>query len=209
MSESVRFNIKNVKYAKQGGGSIKTIGYATGFTKSADFQTLPIYGDGDKLIELASDKGLTGTLSLRTLADTFEEDNDRALSLENNSGEILQEDVNVFDLYLETEATYVDGANKGQTYIRKYWYFGVTFGKPTQDLSQTEDNININEWNVELNITGKTVLDAAGTASYVDASGRTRKAISMVAVPTDTNYTTFGASVPVVKVATPPAPPEE
>ena len=202
MAESVKFNIKNVKYAKQETTpTIKNIGYATGFTKSADFQTQPIYGDGEKLIELASDKGLTGTLTLRTLSEAFETDNDRALQLANNLGEILQEDVNVFDLYLESEATYVDGTDKGKTYIRKYWYFGVTFAKPTQDLSQTEDNININEWTVELNITGKTVLDAAGTASYVDSSGRTRKAISMVAVPTDTNYETFGATVPVVKVA--------
>lgn len=196
-----KFSIKNLKYALRSGDNtydtVKDLAYANSISLEADFDETALYGDGQKLAVLADDKGKTGTLSVTNIEEGYEVDMGRAMRLSSGLADVQQIAAVRHALYFETDA--ID--NDGKAVTIKNWLLNCTSGKASESYQQTTDNPTINNYDYSLVVMGEMIKNAAGTADYVDANGNTRLAYRISCFPGDAGYDTFGATVPMAKVA--------
>lgn len=196
----IRFNVKNVKYAtKTGGtyGSPKDLAYANSISLEANYSEQKIYGDGEILAILGSDKGKTGTLSVTNVEKEYEIDMERAMNVDCGLADIQQRSSIEHAIYFET-----DGILNGQSITIKNWLFNVTTGKPSESYEQTKDDPTVNNYDYPLTVLGVNLLNAAGDADYTDSNGNTKKVYRVSSFPTDSGYSTFENSVPSPKFVT-------
>jgi hypothetical protein len=188
------FNIKNLKYAFKTLGVFGTptaMTYARSLSLEADYDETPLYGDGQKLAVLADDKGKTGTLSLINIDEDYEIACGRQMLISKGIADISQNQTVEHALYFE-----FDLLDEGVSKTVKVWLFGVISGKPSVNLEQTTDNPTINPIEHALTVLGTNLKNAAGTADYEDTNGNTVKVYMLTSYPDDTDYATFGATVP-------------
>lgn len=197
-SKLFKFNVKNVKYSVPVAGvfgTVKDLAYANSISLEADYNETKLYGDGQILAVLGDDKGKTGTLSVVVIEKDYEVDMKRALEAANGLAEVQQRGSVEHALYFE-----VDAIKDGVAITIKRWLFGVTTGKASETYNQTTDDPTINPYEYPLTILGTNLKAATGDSDYVDANGNTIRVFSLTAYPEDTDYATFGASVPTPRI---------
>jgi len=189
------FGVKNVKYAIETTpgtwGSPIDLAYADAISLEADYSEKKLFGDGIPIAVLADDRGLTGSLVVTDINDTYEIAMGRKLAIENGTADIKQSKSVKHCLYYEVEAL-----KDNEIITIKRWLFGVYTGKPGESQVQTKEDPTINTYEYSLNILGIPLLNALGTANFIDAQGNEVYVTRQTAFPDDTGYSTFGDAVP-------------
>lgn len=197
-SKLFKFNVKNVKYAVPAlgvYGAVKDLAYANSISLEADYNEIKLYGDGEILAVLGDDKGKTGTLSVTTIEKDYEVDMKRSMEAQTGLAEIQQRGSVEHAIYFETDAV-----KDGVAFTIKRWLFGVSTGKASETYNQTTDDPTINNYDYPLTILGTNLKKATGDDNYVEANGNTIRVFSLTAFPEDTDFATFGATVPIPRV---------
>jgi hypothetical protein len=192
-----KFNIKNLYYSFATLGEYETpvaLAYANSIALEADYDELVLYGDGQKLAVLADDKGKTGTLSVTNIEELYEIACGRAMLVQGGLGDIQQLESKEHALYYE-----IEGILDGERITIKNWLYGCITGKASESYEQTTDNPTVNNFDYPLTVLGTVLQNVAGTADYTDANGNIVKCFRITSYPTDDDYATFGATVPVAK----------
>ena len=196
----VKFNVKNLKYSIPAAGVYPApadIAYATSVSLEADYNETKFYGDGEVIGILGDDKGKTGAIGVVNIENAYEIACGRALLLADGElADIQQRSTVQHAVYFA-----VDAVLDGETITVKNWLFGCITGKASESYAQTEDDPTINAYEYPLTVLGVNLEAALSTDDYVDAKGNTVKVFRMISVPGDTNYDTFGDTVPTPKAA--------
>ena len=197
----VRFNVKNLKYsiptAPKTYPAPADIAYGTSVSLEADYNETKFYGDGEVIGILGDDKGKTGAVGVVNIENAYEIACGRAMLLvDGEIADIQQRKTIEHAIYFE-----VDAVLDGETITVKMWLFGCITGKSSESYAQTEDDPTINAYEYPLTVLGQNLEANLTTDDYVDDKGNTVKVFRMISVPGDTNYATFGASVPLPKAA--------
>lgn len=98
-------------------------------------------------------------------------------------------------IYFEVDSQDENG-NKS---VIKNWLFNCTSSKPNEQFDQDTDSPNPANYEMNLNVLGTLLQAAATTSNYVDANGNTIPVWRVSAISSDTNYATFGDTVPTPK----------
>lgn len=199
MSELIRFNIKNVKYAVaintdgvRSYQSPEAMGFASAISLEANYSEKPLYGDGEIQAVLASDKGKTGSLTLLTVDNKYEIAMKRKMEIAGGLADIQQKSTIEHAIYFEFD--YLDKDDNAIKTAKSIIY-GVFSGRPSESLNQTEDEINNNNIEMSLTIKGTTLRNAEGNEDYKDANGNTLKVWQQTCIPSDKDYATFGTTI--------------
>jgi hypothetical protein len=72
----------------------------------------------------------------------------------------------------------------------------VTTGRPSESFEQVTDNPNMSPVEYPLTVFGTNLRNNLDTADYTDTNGNTKRVTRISVIPTDTNYATFGDTVP-------------
>lgn len=200
-TKMIKYNVKNLKYALLTAAKTYAapldLAYATSITLEADYNETKIYGDGQVLDVIPDDKGRTGGVGVTNIEDEYEVACGRSVELKDGEFADAQQMKSIeHAIYYEVEAI-----EAGIVKTIKYWIFGCRTGKASESYAQTEDDPTINSYEYPLTALGQNLEANLTTEDYVDALGNTRKIYRIKSVPTDTNYDTFGASVPTPKSA--------
>jgi len=200
-TKEIEFNIKNVKYAvKNSDGSygvVNDLAYAEGIALESTYSSSHVFGDGQIICEITSDKGLTGNLILVQMPQQYEIDMKRKMLLDGGAvGDISQRDSVEHAIYFEVEQL-----SGGITKTKKVWLLNVTSGKASETFTQSKDSANLNNIEIPLTILGEKMMSNDGLSVYTDANGNDLNVTKMSVVPTDTDYATFGDAVPTPKMA--------
>lgn len=198
----VKFNCKNLKYsiptAPKTYPAPLDIAYATSVALEADYNETKLYGDGMVIGIIGDDKGKTGNVGVTNIEDDYEVACGRSVELvDGEYADIQQRSTIEHAIYFE-----VDAIEDGVTKTVKYWMFGCITGKAGETFQQTEDDPTINGYEYPLTVLGQNLEANLTTDDYVDANGNTIKVFRMKSMPGDTNYATFGDTVPTPKSAT-------
>lgn len=200
-TKEVEFNIKNVKYAvKKADGSYDTVqdlAYADGISLESTYSSEAIYGDGEVIAEITSDKGLTGALTLVQRSDDYEIAMKRKLLVDGDLvADITQRDSVEHAIYFEVSALLA-----GETKVKRVWLLNVTSGKASETFTQNKDSVSLNNLEVPLTIRGEKMMSNDGLSVYTDANGNTLNVTKLSAKPGDSAYATFADTVPTPKMA--------
>ena len=191
----IEYNCKNGVYDID--GEVKDLGYLVSNTLDKNIATKDLYGDGQLLLSVLTDKGMTGTLETTARDDEFEQDLGFAMAIANGLAEVQVLQNKTVNIGYETYILTADGIVK----TKKVWLLGVNVAPPSESLSQNTDTTN--EATASYGITVKGVnLKGADGNDYVDENGNTIKVFKVSSVPTDDGYDTFLDSVPVPTVKT-------
>lgn len=199
-TKEVEFNIKNVKFAvKQSNGTygaVQDLAYAEAINLESTYSSEPVYGDGEILCEITSDKGLTGSLTLIQNSDDYEIAMNRKMLVDGGAvADITQRDSVEHAIYFEVHQL-LDGITK----TKKVWLLNVTSGKPSETFTQSKDNVTLNNLEIPLTILGEKMMANDGLSVYVDANGNEKRVTKLSVKPGDASYATFGATVPTPKM---------
>ena len=197
----IQFNVKNLKYALE--TAPKTfaapvdLAYAVSITLEAEYNEKTIYGDGQVIAIIPDDKGKTGAIGVTNIENDYEVACGRSVVLvDGEYADVQQMNSVKHAIYYETDA-FEDGVTK----TVKYWVYGCTTGKSSESYAQTEDDPTINTYEYPLRVLGQNLEANLSTEDYIDSNGNTRKVYRIKSVPGDTNYATFGDTVPTPKSA--------
>lgn len=191
----IDFNVHDVQINVSGDTMIP-LTYAVSISLEKQLADKIIYGDGNPQLTLYNDNGYTCALGLTALDDEL----DIALGFKEKLATGLA-DVQVTkstkcSVFFETDYAGVDGIRK----VKKVWLYGVELKPANESYSQDEDEINQSTVTYDGTIFGTNKKDSTGDSDYVDSStGITPKVYKVSAIPTDTFYSDFEASVPVPK----------
>lgn len=195
----VRFGVKNLKYAIKDEttgeyGAPVDLAYAEAIALQDTYTETPIYGDGEIIMVLGTDKGETGTLTVTNIEKDYEIACGRQMELDNGLADVQQRCSVRHAIYYETEAI-----KDGQTITIKNWLLNCYTGKASESYAQTKDSPTINTYEYPITILGEIIKNNAGTDNYTDANGNTVKCTKLTCYPDDTGYSTFASAVPVPK----------
>jgi len=192
----VEFNAKNGQY-KTGAGTLKSLTWLTKVALEADVGESVIFGDGEEVLTLQNDKGYSITLGMTAPDTDFEKDNGISEEITGGIASIQRQTRPENAIYFETNFAGDDGTTK----TKKVWLFGVTVSKPSITFDQTTDSPNASTVEYSGKVRGTNLKATGGATDYIDSTtGNTKKVFRLSAVPTDTGYSTFDASVPVPTV---------
>lgn len=188
----IAFNVKNIKYAvlkSEGTYDVPVaMGYADAMALEADYSEKKLFGDGRVLTVLPNDKGKTGTMTLLTIDEAYEIAMNRRTKTANGTAEIRQMSAVDHAIYFEFE--YME--ENSLTKTAKVWLHGVNSGRPTQTFNQTTDDVNNNNVDYPLTITGIAMKDKTGASEYKDENGNSVFVWQEICLPEDAGYETFG-----------------
>lgn len=191
----VEYNVKNVKYAVKDAlgeyGSPIDLAYASQISLEPDYSEEAVYGDGQKLFVIPNDKGLTGKLIVLNRDKDYEIACGRQLEISEGLAEVEQHDAIEHAIYFEVERN-----QNGVKTTKKVWLLEVTTGRPSESFEQVTDNPNMSPVEYPLTVFGTNLRNNLDTADYTDTNGNTKRVTRISVIPTDTNYATFGNTVP-------------
>lgn len=195
----IRFNVKNVKYAlKKENGTydtqIKDLAYCHSLTLESEYEEKKIYGDGQPIATIATDKGMSGTLSVVTVATDYDKDCGRLLETDKGTATIQQKKSQPHAIYFEIEANL-----DGKVIVAKNWLLNCTSGKPSETYEQTQENPSFNNIEYPINVLGELLRKTNEQTIYLDENGQTINIYKVTALPTDAGYNDFDKSVPLPK----------
>lgn len=193
----VRFNVKNIKWAKKTGDRTydEPTSYGEGMARSMalepDSSVKKIFGDGHRICSIVNDRGKTGVMGTNNLSDEYEIAMGRKLRTKTGLADIRQRCDVEHAIYFETEGFSEDG----KQYVAKTWLYGVhSTTPPSESYEQTEDEVNESTFETSLEINGEKLVDATGKP-YTDDKGNIVEVWKMTVTPEDEGYDTFGDSV--------------
>lgn len=200
-TKMVKYNVKNLKYsiptAPKTYPAPSDIAYAVSVTLEADYNETKLYGDGIVIGIIGDDKGKTGGIGVTNIEDDYEVACGRSLALvDGEFADIQQRSTKEHAIYYEVNALV-----EGDVITVKYWMFGCITGKSSESYAQTEDDPTINTYEYPLTVLGQNLEANLATDDYVDSKGNNVRVFRMKSVPGDTNYATFGDTVPTPKSA--------
>lgn len=135
MSNKVKFNIKNVHYAKKTaeGTYEKPVAIPGAVSLSLEQQgeLSPFWADGIKYYVSASNGGYEGDLSVALIPDKFREDILKE-AVDNNN--VLFENANI-----NTQEFALGFDIDGDKITTKFWFYNCTATRPSIDATTTED----------------------------------------------------------------------
>lgn len=159
----------------------------------------PIYSDNIMKKNLRTDNGYKGSIGVSAQDRAFE----KALGFAmDGAGGLMQ----VSGTGYKKVAFYFESKEEADfgSYTVKCWLLNCEVGKANRAHNTNTNAPAMGEYSYPLTVKGEKVMNAAGTAEYTDAAGNTQVCTLYIAVPGDTGYDTFGASVPEPKVPTNP-----
>ncbi len=192
----IEYNCKNGVYSLGGAEStVKPLGYLSAVTLEKNTSTKDIYGDGELVLSILSDKGSTGTLEMTARDEDFEKDLEFLQEIEQGLAEVQVLQNKTVSVGFECYVTGADGVTK----TKKVWLFGVQVSPASDSLAQNTEDINESTASYGLTVKGVNLKASSGTGDYVDSNGNTKKVFKVSCLPTDSNYATFFDTVPVPK----------
>lgn len=192
----IEYNCKNGVYSLGGTESaVKPLGYLSAVTLEKNTSTKDIYGDGELVLSILSDKGSTGTLEMTARDEDFEKDLEFLQEIEQGLAEVQVLQNKTVSVGFECYVTGADGVTK----TKKVWLFGVQVSPASDSLAQNTEDINESTASYGLTVKGVNLKASTGTGDYVDSNGNTKKVFKVSCLPTDSNYATFFDTVPVPK----------
>lgn len=192
-----QFNVKNAVYALEGTPStVKPLTWMNTFSKDRNITKKALYGDGEMIVSLASDRNVSGTVGATARDDDFEKD--IGLIIEPSGGgtaEVAVKSMPRISFGFETDFVGKDGIRK----TKKTWVFGMQVSPPNESFTQDQDDITQSTADYSYTAYGVDLQAASGGTVYVDENGQTVKVFSYSKKPGDDGYDTFLDSVPVPK----------
>jgi len=193
-----KFNIKNVKFAVRNElGTYETpqdLAYANSLALESTITEKELFGDGQVLAVVYSDKGFSGTLSVTNLEDAYEKACGRLFDVDGGVADIKQTKSVPHAIYYE-----VDAIADGERITIKSWLFNCTTGRASESYQQNQDDITVNYYDYPLKVLGEVLKDSTGTYEYIDDKGNRIYVTRLTAYPDSPGYETFGDAVPELK----------
>lgn len=190
-----------LKYSKRGKtpGTVVSMPYIKGVSISKETSKSPQYANNRMVLEIYNETGMTGTINTTARDEGFEEAAGMCMPLATGMGVIRQKTVSRFDIYHEFILSYEDGSQE----VVKSWMLNVGVYAPEAIEHTTHsDSIDFGEYAYPITVYGDKVMDAEGTAEYIDASGMRHVCYEILCYPEDDGYSEFEKTVPVPKVKT-------
>ncbi len=195
-----QFNVKNAVYALEGTPStVKPLTWMNTFSKDRNVTTHALYGDGEMVVSLSSDRSISGTVGATARDDDFEQDIGITIAPDGGgTAEIAVKSMPRINFGFETEFVGADGVRK----VKRTWVFGMQVSPPNDSFTQDQDDITQSAADYPYTAYGVDLMANTGDAVYVDENGQTTKVFTYSKKPGDDGYDTFLATVPVPKKAT-------
>ena len=193
--------ISNAKYALRGtdgapGSTVTDLAYAKSISFEPQVEETAVYANDQKVLALVSDKGFAGSLGTTAQDRALEKSLGHAIDTASGEATINLIGYKRADIYYEYKET-----TPAATYTVKVWVLNCEISKPsTIEHATDEDQPTIGEYAYPITVYGDKIKASSGTATYRDANGNEITATKVIALPDDDGYTTFGDSVPVVKM---------
>lgn len=195
----VRFNIQNAKYAI--GEQVKSFGTSIKMALETDSSTKVIYGDGKIVCTLVNERGKNAVLTLNNICDDYEIAMGRKMKTTEGLADIKQIKTVGHNVYFEICNIVKTESGTTKTTVAKTWLLGcISATRPSESYDQTTTDINESSFELPFVVNGINLLNAEGTAKYVDADGNELIALQVTKVPGETGYESFEDTVPIPKV---------
>lgn len=195
------FNVKNAVYNIEGTEEIKPCTWMNTFAKDRNVTVLPLYGDGEVQVSLASDKNVSGKIGMTARDEEFEKDLGLTVIMQDGStAEVAITSMKRVNFGYQTEFVGKNGIVK----VKKVWVLNAQVSPPNESLTQTQDNIS--QSTVEYNYTGYGVnaKAASGEGDYIDSeTGNPVRAYTVSKKPGEDGYDNFLDSVPKPRIKAP------
>lgn len=190
-TKEVIFNVKECKYALAATPStIKDVAYVDKISLQKNVSSQNLYGDGEIILEILADQGLTGSLSLVTYPEDLLKDLGFLVEVDGGGlAEVAVQSTKEIHLYVEIYA-HVDG----QTKTGKMWIYNVTVQKPDLSFEQSKESPVFAAFELPLTILGVNLKDNTGLEDAVDANGMKTKVWRKSVKPGNTDYANFGTT---------------
>lgn len=197
--QAAYFGIKNAKYAvKATGGTWGTpvdMPFAQSLSLNPVVNEATVAADDRIVVRLNADNGYEGTFGLSYVSDDYLKALGYAMDTAAGVAEVSSPVKKEQCIYFEHTGVYDDNT----TFVIKTWLMNVKTAKAGKNFTTKGDNIEFGAYEMPVIVDGVPVMDAEGTAAYVDDNGNEVTAYLVRALPGDTNYATFGNTVPDVK----------
>ena len=192
-----QFNVKNAVYALEGTPStIKPLTWMNTFSKDRNVTAHSLFGDGEMIVSLSSDRSISGTVGATARDDDFEQDIGLTIAPDGGgTAEIAVKSMPRINFGFETEFVGADGVRK----VKKTWVFGMQVSPPNDSFTQDQDDITQSAADYPYTAYGVDLMANTGDAVYIDANGQTVKVFTYSKKPGDEGYDTFLESVPTPK----------
>lgn len=192
-----QFNVKNAVYALEGSTqTVKPLTWMNTFSKDRSVKSKKIFGDGEMVVALYSDRSCSGTLGATARDDTFEEDIGLIVKPDGGgTAEIAHRSGKIVNIGFETDFVGADGVRK----TKKTWVFHAQISPPNDSYTQDQDDITTSTADYSYESYGVKLKASSGDTDYVDENGQTTTVYTWSKKPGDEGYETFLESVPIPK----------
>jgi hypothetical protein len=181
------------------GTTLLTLPLVKSIAVNPAFSKQDVYAGNTLALSVPNDQGYDSTLGVTGQDLDFETAIGHLMLLNGGYGNIETKDLKRFDLYYE----YIMHPEGGVSYVVKVWQLNLAVvAKPTWQHDTDTESLSIAPYQYGIKHYGDIIKDAVGTADYVDTNGFRYKAFTIRAVPTDTGYAAFDATVPTAKIPT-------
>lgn len=193
--------VKNGKFAVADSvgeyGSPVALKYLKTVPLNTAIDSTAIYSDDKLQKNIRTDNGYTGNIGISAPDAVFEKALGYAMDGDSGLMQVSGTGYKKVAFYFEhsVEATF-------GTYVVKCWLLNCEVDKASRSHDSNTNTPNIGEYQYPITVKGETVMDAAGTAIYVDSDGNEQICTLYTSVPSDEDFDTFGATVPTPKIKT-------
>ncbi len=185
------FNCKNGVYSVDG-ETVKPLTYLNAVNLDRNIATSNLYGDGEVVLALTNDSGISGTLETTAHDIDFEKDLGFIEEIAQGLADVQVSGSKTVSVGFEC----YDLDDMGNQKTKKVWLLGVNVAPASESLSQNTDSMNDSPASYGLTVKGENLKNSTGTEDYKDANGNTKKVYKISCLPTDEAYSTFFDTVP-------------
>lgn len=197
--------INNVKFAPKKAGAYATefipLTYAQSFGLTSKLEGTEVHADNRMLCKIPSDTGYEGEIG--TTSPSPELEKAAGFALEGANGLITTNMPNYLRGAIYYEHLEMDEDNVNRAV--KTWVLNAEIGKGSKSHSTDKGSVEIGSYSYPFRCYGDKLMNAEGTAEYLDENGVGRYAFLYSAWPGDTDYADFDKTVPAPKIAPDPA----
>jgi|GEM_PF-5409208 len=195
-TKEVIFNVKECKYAVAATPTvIKDVAYVDKISLQKNVSSQEVYGDGEVILEILADQGLSGALLLVNYPEDLLKDLGFLVEVDGGGlAEVAVQATKEVHIYVEVYA-HVDG----QTKTVKMWIYNVTVQKPDLSYEQSKESPVFASFELPLKVLGVNLRDNTGLVDEVDADGMKTKVWRKYVKPGNTDYADFGTTFALPK----------
>lgn len=195
-TKQVQFNVKECKYClAETPTTIKDVAYISKIALQKNVSSQKLFGDGEVILEILSDQGLSGALTLVQYPEEFLKDLGFLQEVDGGGfAEVAVQSTKNVHIYVE-----VYEADGDATKTIKMWIYNVVVQKPDLSYEQSTDSPVFATYEQPLTVFGLNLKANDGLADAVDANGMKKRAWRKYVKPGNTDYATFGTTFTVPK----------